>query len=758
MSPQPPFTGLSPIAIVYPYTSCHGDGAAGGDIATWQYGGHSFVGMSGFGGLSGQGTAMFWIFNVDDPYNAVLIANQPFPTGGTASLSVFDWSQNGHQYLSATMRGSGSGCGFFVYNVDNAAAPVFVARKTGTDWCTVHEHFVSLDANGNADYAWLTMSGESGSGGKIVALDVRNLPNMVEVNRYQRPDGVSFIHDSNVVRGKVYVAHWLGGMQIFDEAAFVAGGTPVPLNPIDSIRPSNFRIHHVVPTTDDRYVFVQDEFINTPTLGKVKMYDISDISNPHFVADITGGDAVAKSNMAHNMIIKPLGTGLDLLLDAWYMAGIRGNLVDTTQATPTINQVFSHQLSLTADGNWDNVWGVDWLPCTLRGLQRTCLYSGDMKFGLVVDAVNTDTFQPDPSLDPYNPDPPVISDPVNGQQINTCTYNISGTAQDYWSGIQTVRVSTDNGLNWNTAQGTTNWSYNWNIPAPGQYHILVQASDMANNLMVSNVITVDVTAACPMTTPTALPTTPVPTHTPTSTNTSVPTFTPTDTPTDTATATDTNTATSTATSTAMATMPTRVVTPTFCPMTFVDVLPTDWYYPYLHCLYCQGIIGGYPDGTFRPNNSLTRGQLSKIVSMSAGYNETVTGQSFEDVPVDSTFWVYIERMYMNGVVTGYPCGGVGEPCGPNNLPYFRPGNTTTRAQVSKVLVIACLIPINTQGGPHFIDVPEGSTFYDYIETLYNKGVVTGYPDHTFRPDNDVTRAQLAKMDVLVFFPQCVLQQ
>jgi hypothetical protein len=454
------------------------------------------------------------------------------------------------------------------------------------------------------------------------------------------------------------------------------------------------------------------------------------------------------------MIIKPIGTGLDLLLDAWYMAGIRGNLVDTTPATPTINQVFSHQLSQTADGNWDNVWGVDWLPCTLRGLPRTCLYSGDMKFGLVVDAVDTNTFQPDPSLDPYNPDPPVISDPINGQQINTCTYTISGTAQDYWSGIQSVRVSTDNGLNWNTAQGTTTWAYNWNIPAPGQYHILVQASDMANNLMASNVITVDVTAACPMTTPTALPTTPVPTYTPTSTNTAIPTFTPADTPTDTATATDTNTATSTATSTAMATMPTRIVTPTSCPMTFVDVLPSDWYYIYVHCLYCQGIIGGYPDDTFRPNNDLTRGQLAKIVSMSAGYNQTVTGQSFEDVPVDSTFWVYIERMYMNGAVTGYPCGGVGEPCGPNNLPYFRPGNTTTRAQVSKVLVIACLIPINTQGGPHFTDVPVGSTFYDYIETLYNKGVVTGYPDHTFRPDSNVTRAQLSKMDVLVFYPQC----
>jgi S-layer homology domain len=761
MSPQPPFTGLSPIAIVYPYANCQGTPDAGGDIATWQNSGHSFVGLSGFGGLSGTGK-MFWIFNVDDPYNPVIIAVQSFPTGGTASLSIFDWPQNGHQYMSVMMRGSGTGCGFFVYNVDDAASPQFVARKTGADWCTVHEHFVSLDANGNADYAWLAMSGEYQSGIKIVALDIRDLSNMVEVNRYQRTGSNVFVHDSNVVRGKVYVADWAGGLQIFDKSAFVSGGTPVPLNPVDSIRPSSFWIHHVVPTTDDRYVFIQDEFINSPSLGKVKMYDISDLSNPHFVADIVGGDAVANSSQAHNMIIKPLSTGVDLLLDAWYKAGIRGNLVNTTPATPTITQVFSHQLAQTAGAGFGNVWGVDWLPCTLRGLQRTCLYSGDMKFGLVVDAVNTDTFQPDPSLDPYNPDPPVISDPVNGQQINTCTYNISGTAQDYWSGIQTVRVSTDGGTNWNDAQGTTNWSYNWNIPAPGQYNILVQASDMANNITASGIITVDVTASCPFTTPTVILT-----HTPTST--SMPTFTPTSTATqqDTATFTATNTATVTSSGTPTSTAtsivtetPTSIVTetPTVCTMSFSDVTPGDWFYPYVRCLYCQGIIVGYPDGTFRPNNELTRGQLAKIVSMSAGYNGTVTGQSFEDVPMDSTFWVYIERLYMHNVVSGYACGGPGEPCGPSSLPYYRPASTTTRGQVAKTVVVAGGMPINIAGGPHFTDVPTDQTFYNYIETLYNAGVVTGYADGTFRPENNVTRAQLAKMIVLVFFPECVQQQ
>ena len=84
------------------------------------------------------------------------------------------------------MRGSGTGCGYFIYNVDDPSNPVFIVRKAGADWCTVHETFVSTDANGSADYAWLTMSGESGSGYKIVALTLPDLsqPNPV-VNEHR---------------------------------------------------------------------------------------------------------------------------------------------------------------------------------------------------------------------------------------------------------------------------------------------------------------------------------------------------------------------------------------------------------------------------------------------------------------------------------------------------------------------------------------------------------------------------------------------
>jgi hypothetical protein len=90
---------------------------------------------------------------------------------------------------------------------------------------------------------------------------------------------------------------------------------------------------------------------------------------------------------------------------------------------------------------------------------------------------------------------------------------------------------------------------------------------------------------------------------------------------------------------------------------------------------------------FRPNNNVTRGQISKIVANAAGFNEVIpsTQQTFEDVPSSDPFWVFIERMANRGIIGGYPCGGPGEPCvAPGNRPYFRVGNSATRGQVSKI--------------------------------------------------------------------------
>ncbi|HST06227.1 MAG TPA: SBBP repeat-containing protein [Chloroflexia bacterium] len=119
--------------------------------------------------------------------------------------------------------------------------------------------------------------------------------------------------------------------------------------------------------------------------------------------------------------------------------------------------------------------------------------------------------------------------------------------------------------------------------------------------------------------------------------------------------------------------------------TFTDVVPGSTFYEYVERMASRGIISGYPDGTFRPSNTATRGQIAKIDANSAGYLETTGAQQYEDVAPDSTFYDFVWRLSDRGLVNGYPCGGTGEPCGPNNLPYFRPDADVTRGQASKIV-------------------------------------------------------------------------
>jgi len=201
-------------------------------------------------------------------------------------------------------------------------------------------------------------------------------------------------------------------------------------------------------------------------------------------------------------------------------------------------------------------------------------------------------------------------------------------------------------------------------------------------------------------------------------------------------------------------------------LTFTDVPQGSTFYPYIHCLACLGIINGYPDNTFRPNNNVTRGQLSKIISNAAGFNDPQTMQMFQDVPVGSTFFDFVGRLASRGYIGGYPCGGPGEPCGPGNLPYFRPNSNATRGQISKIVSNAAGYQ-DPVGDQIFEDVPPSSPFYVFIQRLASRGVMAGYacggvgepcnpPTNRpyFRPNNNATRGQTSKIVRNTFFPDC----
>jgi subtilisin family serine protease len=208
-------------------------------------------------------------------------------------------------------------------------------------------------------------------------------------------------------------------------------------------------------------------------------------------------------------------------------------------------------------------------------------------------------------------------------------------------------------------------------------------------------------------------------------------------------------------------------TATACTLTFTDVQPTDTFYTWIRCLACRGIISGYSDGTFRPNNNITRGQIAKMVSGAAGFTEPVPTQMFEDVPPGSPFYDFIGRLAGRGHMGGYQCGlRETEPCvPPGNRPYFRPNENATRGQISKIVSNAAGFsePVT---GQFYADVTVDNPFYNEIMRLTTRGVMSGYPcggvgepcDSENRPyfrwGNAVTRGQASKIVANTFFPNC----
>jgi glycosidase len=363
---------------------------------------------------------------------------------------------------------------------------------------------------------------------------------------------------------------------------------------------------------------------------------------------------------------------------------------------------------------------------------------------------------------------PVVTDTEGGQELATVYRVYRGTLPVFLpSGSNQVGSDVTP-----PPFGTSDGKISFTDPGAGgtDYFYVVRACNAAGNCSDS----------APVFVPSGAPT-----ATPTATGTRTPTQQPS--------ATATRTATAVASSTVAAT---ATGVPTECPIQFQDVPPSNEvssFYPFVRCLACRGVLGGYPcggtnsqtgaaepcgmtgDPYFRPNNLITRGQIAKVVANAAGFDEEPQGQTYADVPPSdepSSFYPYIERLTAHNVMSGYPCDMVpSEPCDGQNRAYFRPGANATRAQLAKIVSNAVGF-VNDVSGQSFADVPppaqpnDPSSFYTFVERLAQRGVMGGYPcggpgevcddqDRPyFRPGNPVTRAQAAKIVANTFYPNC----
>ncbi|MDQ2808682.1 MAG: S-layer homology domain-containing protein, partial [Chloroflexota bacterium] len=117
---------------------------------------------------------------------------------------------------------------------------------------------------------------------------------------------------------------------------------------------------------------------------------------------------------------------------------------------------------------------------------------------------------------------------------------------------------------------------------------------------------------------------------------------------------------------------------------FRDVSPDQVFFPFIETAANRGILAGYSDGNFYPQNLVTRAQTAKIVVGAAQWAlDTRGGPHFVDVPPDDSFYAVIETAYAHGLISGYNS---------SNGPQFRPADPSTRGQIAKLLYLGTQSP------------------------------------------------------------------
>lgn len=144
-------------------------------------------------------------------------------------------------------------------------------------------------------------------------------------------------------------------------------------------------------------------------------------------------------------------------------------------------------------------------------------------------------------------------------------------------------------------------------------------------------------------------------------------------------------------------------------------------------------IIGYPDGTVQPNGQITRAEATTIFfrllteeSRSANLTKT---NGYTDVASDAWYNTAVSTMTKAGIVDGYPDGT------------FRPDAPITRAEMAKIISLFAKLD---KSESRFSDIA-GHWAEAYIKLAAGNGWIAGYPDGTFAPQRNITRAETATM-------------
>ncbi|OUS77940.1 glycoside hydrolase [Paenibacillus sp. MY03] len=160
-----------------------------------------------------------------------------------------------------------------------------------------------------------------------------------------------------------------------------------------------------------------------------------------------------------------------------------------------------------------------------------------------------------------------------------------------------------------------------------------------------------------------------------------------------------------------------------------EALMRDW--------IARGLLSGYPDGSLRPNEPVTRAQFAKLLNTLFQYIEGGS-VAFSDVENGAWYAADVRNAAAAGVISGFP-GGL-----------FKPGDPIRRQDAAKLLDTAFhLTSLKKETGKGLSAFSDAASVHGYaakaIERLVSRGYMNGYPDGTIRPLRAVTRAEAVSL-------------
>ncbi len=154
-----------------------------------------------------------------------------------------------------------------------------------------------------------------------------------------------------------------------------------------------------------------------------------------------------------------------------------------------------------------------------------------------------------------------------------------------------------------------------------------------------------------------------------------------------------------------------------------------WAHPQISKFVKDGIMNGYEDGSFKPDNRISRAEFVTIINKTFGYTEMA-----EDGFVDVTDDAWYKNEVLKAKLAGYVSGYLDDT--------FKPDNSISRQEAAAIL--SKILKLN-EDETKVSDFADASSFVEwstpYIGAVASKGFMSGYPDGTFAPEKSITRAE-----------------